>query len=92
MYIFHIDKLNHYGIKRAKENKMQLIKWLNKENKTIADMARDLSISHTVVLRWAKYLRIPTRENMQKIVNYTNGEVQPNDFYEGDIENGRASV
>ena len=60
---------------------MQLTQWLEKENKRVADMARDLDIAHPVVLRWSNGSRIPTKENMQKIIAYTNGEVQPNDFY-----------
>lgn len=60
---------------------MTLSEWLKKENKRVADMARDLDIAHPVVLRWFNGTRIPTKENMAKIIAYTNGEVQPNDFY-----------
>lgn len=61
---------------------MTLTEWLKKEHKRVADMARDMKLSHPVVLRWSNGSRIPTKENMQKIIAYTNGEVQPNDFYE----------
>ena len=61
---------------------MTLSEWLKKENKRVADMARDLDISHSVVLRWSNKTRIPSNPNMQKIIAYTKGEVQPNDFYE----------
>ena len=61
---------------------MTLLEWLKKENKKVADMAGDMNLSHPVVLRWSNGERIPTKENMQKIIVYTNGEVQPNDFYE----------
>jgi transcriptional regulator with XRE-family HTH domain len=64
-----------------REVKMTLIEWLKKENKRVADMARDMELSHPVVLRWSNGERIPTKENMQRIIAYTNGEVQPNDFY-----------
>ena len=60
---------------------MTLKEWLKKESKTVADMARDLQMAHTIVLRWSKGLRIPSLENMQKIVTYTKGEVTANDFY-----------
>lgn len=60
----------------------KLKKWLLDNGKTIADMARDLGLTHCVVRTWAESERIPTKENMQKIVAYTKGEVQPNDFYE----------
>lgn len=55
--------------------------WLEKNNKTVAQVARDLGLTHCVVRTWAESERIPTKENMQRIVAYTNGEVQPNDFY-----------
>lgn len=64
---------------------MKLKDWLSKENKTVADMARDLEIVHSVVLRWSANERIPTPENMQKIVEYTKGEVTANDFYNVEV-------
>lgn len=60
---------------------MKLKKYLEKENKTVADMSRDLNIVHSVILRWANGERMPSAENMAKIVAYTKGEVTANDFY-----------
>lgn len=60
---------------------MKLKKYLEKENKTVADMSRDLNIVHSVILRWANGERTPSSENMAKIVAYTKGEVTANDFY-----------
>lgn len=60
---------------------MKLQEYLDKENKKVADLARDLELPHPVVLRWAKGERVPRQDNMQKIFAYTNGEVSPNDFY-----------
>lgn len=57
-------------------------KWILENHKNIADVARDLGLTHCVVRTWAEGIRIPTKENMAKIIAYTNGEVQPNDFYE----------
>ena len=66
---------------------MKLKEWLNKEEKTVADMSRDIGITHSVVLRWTTNERIPSLDNMQKIVAYTNGEVTANDFYNvGEVE------
>lgn len=56
-------------------------KWILEHNKTIADVARDFGVKHGVVRRWALGLAIPQARFMQKIIAYTNGEVQPNDFY-----------
>lgn len=61
---------------------MTFKEWLEKENKTVADVARDLELTHCVVRTWAETDRVPSKENMQRIVAYTKGEVQPNDFYE----------
>ena len=60
---------------------MTFKQWLEKENKTVADVARDLNLTHCVVRTWAETDRVPSKENMAKIIAYTNGEVQPNDFY-----------
>lgn len=57
-------------------------KWIKENKKTIADVARDFGVKHGVVRRWALGLAIPQARFMQRIVAYTNGEVQPNDFYE----------
>lgn len=61
---------------------MRLHEYLAKENKKTSDLARYLSLPHTIVLRWVKGQRIPRPKNMRKIVAYTNGEVMPNDFYQ----------
>ena len=63
---------------------MKLKEWLEKEHKTMADMARDLELEHPVVRAWVIGLKIPRPETMAKIVAYTKGEVTANDFY--DIE------
>lgn len=62
---------------------MTLSEYLHKENKKIADVSRALKIKHCVVRRWVLGLAIPSKENMQKIVQYTGGKVLPNDFYDG---------
>lgn len=56
--------------------------WLNENNKTVADMAKDLGLRHCVVRTWVEGVHIPNGRSMSKVVEYTNGEVQPNDFYE----------
>lgn len=60
---------------------MKLKEWLEKEHKTMADMARDLELEHPVVRAWAIGQKIPRPETMAKIVAYTKGEVTANDFY-----------
>lgn len=60
---------------------MKLKDWLNKESKTVADMARDLKVEHPVARAWVVGQKIPRPETMAKIVAYTKGEVTANDFY-----------
>ena len=60
---------------------MKFAEWLEKENKSVADAARELDLTHCVVLKWANGDQIPREENMKRIVEMTNGEVMPNDFY-----------
>ncbi len=61
---------------------MKLKEWLAKENKRVVDMANDLGIVHCMVRVWANGTTIPNREYMEKIREYTHGEVMPNDFYD----------
>lgn len=60
---------------------MTLQEYLAKNNKKVSDLAGDLNLQHTVVLRWVKGKRYPRPESMQKIFEYTNGAVTPNDFF-----------
>lgn len=71
---------------------MKLLEYRKKQNKTQKEMAELLMVSLIVYCSWEYGIRTPTKNNMQKIVAYTKGEVQPNDFYyEGD-NNGRANI
>lgn len=65
---------------------MKLKEFLEKENKTMAEMARDLNFSHTAVRLWVEGRRCPRTEQMQKIVAYTKGEVTANDFYNVEVK------
>lgn len=60
---------------------MKLQKFLDEKQQTVADLARALSVKHTVALRWANGARVPSKENMQKIYEWSGGQVEPNDFY-----------
>lgn len=61
---------------------MKLKDWRKKENKNQDKVAEDLKVDQSSVCCWEQGKKLPDKENMQKIVAYTNGEVQPNDFYE----------
>ena len=66
---------------------MKLIEWRKKENKTQEEVASFLGANQGMVQKWEKGVVIPTKEYMQRITTYTNGEVQPNDFYGVNDEN-----
>ena len=63
---------------------MKIEEWMQRENKTQQEVADALGVSQGVVSLWLKGERLPRPENMQKIVELTGGEVQPNDFYKGE--------
>jgi transcriptional regulator with XRE-family HTH domain len=63
---------------------MQLKEWIEKNGKTIKEVADALGVSEMNVYRYISGSNIPRPENMQKITEYTGGEVQPNDFYKGE--------
>lgn len=45
-------------------------------------MAEALSLHILTVNRWCTGRSMPTRSDMLRIYRWTNGEVQPNDFYD----------
>lgn len=63
---------------------MQLKEWIEKNEKTIKEVADTLGVSEMNVYRYIAGSNIPRPENMAKIVELTGGEVQPNDFYKGE--------
>ena len=60
---------------------MKLQDYRKKENKTQVELAKDLGVNQSNITSWENGIKIPRPEFMQKIIAYTNGEVQPNDFY-----------
>lgn len=60
---------------------MTLQEYLEKNKIGICEMAKQTGFTQPCCSMWAAGQRIPSRENMQKIFAYTNGEVTPNDFY-----------
>lgn len=45
---------------------MKLQEYLDRNNKKVSDLAGDLNLRHTVVLRWVRGKRYPRPESMQK--------------------------
>ena len=59
---------------------MTLSEFLSERGLTDERFAQSVGVSRTTVLRWRNGL-IPERETMTRIVEATDGEVTPNDFY-----------
>ena len=78
-------KKGNYDIQEV--TKMQLAEYLEKKKQRISTLARALDVRHCVARWWVVGAAIPSKENMQKIFVYTNGEVTPNDFYNINITN-----
>lgn len=55
--------------------------YLEKNNKRVADLARYLDVRHCVARRWVLGEAIPNKETVQKIYEWSGGQVEPNDFY-----------
>ena len=60
---------------------MKLNKFLKLKKISIADLARDLSLTHCTARLWVCGERIPRVENMRKIYEWSGGKVRPEDFY-----------
>ena len=60
---------------------MKLSEYRKKEKKTQKEMAALFEVSLIVYCSWEYGKRLPRAEYMQRIIAYTKGEVQPNDFY-----------
>lgn len=48
---------------------------------TQIEAAQRLGVSEDVYRSWEYKKRIPRSESMEAIISWSNGEVQPNDFY-----------
>ena len=65
---------------------MRLEDWLDKEDRTRAWLAKRIGISISTIDRIIREERSPTHKIMEKIIQATNGEVLPNDFFQSVIE------
>lgn len=64
---------------------MKLYQWRKKENKTQQELATELGTTQAIYQKWESGETIPRPESMQKIVEYTKGEVTANDFYNVEV-------
>lgn len=60
-------------------NKMKIIRL--KQKKTLSEVAKVLGCTTPAVYKWENNQRIPTPKYMKKIMEWSKGKIQPNDFY-----------
>lgn len=60
---------------------MQLKEYRALRKKTLEEDAKDLGTTPATLSRWQNNKAIPGREEMKRIVTWSKGAVQPNDFY-----------
>lgn len=60
---------------------MQFKEWIEKSGKNQEIVARELGFTQADISRYCAGVVIPRPDRMAKIAEYTNDEVQPNDFY-----------
>ena len=64
---------------------MKLREYLEQNDISQSAFAREMDVSREAVRQWLKGIAVPPQGNMRQIIAYTNGAVQPNDFYETTI-------
>lgn len=60
---------------------MNLKQYIKSENKTLVSCANELGVAIPVFHRWVSGKVVPSKKNMNNLVLWSNGAVQPNDFY-----------
>lgn len=73
-----------YKKKEKKGFDMKLKLFIEDKNITQQQVADELGTTQENVSRWVNGETIPSLENMKKIIEWSGGKVQPNDFYKGE--------
>jgi len=60
---------------------MNFKKYLETASIPVSKVAKVLNVPEVTVNSWKYGHRVPTRKNMEKIIEFTGKQVQPNDFY-----------
>jgi transcriptional regulator with XRE-family HTH domain len=61
---------------------MKLAHYMSSRGIRPTDLAREIGVSHSAVIRWRDEKRIPEPEMMRRLLDATKGLVQPNDFFD----------
>lgn len=57
-----------------------LARWMSREQLTDSNLAHQLGVNHTSVMRWRRGLFPPDWKSLVALAEITNGAVMPNDF------------
>lgn len=60
---------------------MKINEYLKKEKISISKMAKAIDENEVTIAKWLYNGSIPSKERQRKIYNFSNGKVQPNDFF-----------
>lgn len=63
---------------------MQFKDYMKQNKKTLKECAAEIGVSIPTIHRYASGVRKPLPKNMLKIIQWSNGQIQPNDFYTSD--------
>lgn len=60
---------------------MKLQEYLQEKQIGVVEMSKQLNLPQSTCSMWLTAKRIPSKESMQKIYKWSDGAVEPNDFY-----------
>lgn len=60
---------------------MKLQRYLQEKQIGVVEMSKQLGLPQSTCSMWLTEKRIPSKESMQKIYEWSGGQVEPNDFY-----------
>ena len=60
---------------------MKINEYLKKEKISISKMAKAIDENEVTIAKWLYNGSIPSKVRLLKIYNFSNGKVQPNDFF-----------
>lgn len=60
---------------------MKLSAYFKTTGKSLTACAEEIGVNTSVFHKWVTGQRLPSRLNMGRVKDWSNGAVQPNDFY-----------
>jgi hypothetical protein len=82
-----LTEVNQYG----GVSFMKLRQFLDSTSRTVADGARETGYPHETFRKWVTGERVPREEALKRIRQWSEGQVQPNDFFASEASEGEAA-